>query len=358
MDLTREELFEIVSNFKMKECEAIDIKPLDNGLINITWFVDTNSHRKYVLQLINDSIFPNVDELMDNISYVSEHLYEKGMISLHLIETLNGKLYFKYKDKYFRLYRFISNTISVDATEDLEIIEAAGNYLGQFHMALNDVDVTKITDSIKDFHNTPVRFVKFINDVKTGNPERIKEAKEEIDFLMSFKDKVNEIENGLSEGYIPKRVTHNDTKLNNYLFNPATKKAVCLIDFDTIMVSSALYDFGDATRYLCNKAGESETDLNKVVFDLTLYEPYARGYLEYGKIFLNKKELELLPYSSLLMAIELSIRFLGDYLQNDVYFKIRHEKENLDRARNQIKVAKDIIGKFDQIKAIVEKYSK
>ena len=358
MEFTKEELLEIVSNFNLGDSHATEIVPLGNGLINVTWYVETNTHRKYVLQLINTTVFPNVEQLMNNISYVSDMLYEKGMISLNIARTNDGKLYFKYKDLYFRTYRYISDTISVDSTDDLAIIEAAGNYLGQFHMALNDIDVTKISDTIKDFHNTPKRFEKFINDVETGNKERMQEAKEEIDFLMSFKDKVNEVEKGLKEGYIPKRVTHNDTKLNNYLFNTITKKAVCLIDFDTIMVSSALYDFGDATRYLCNKAGESETDLDKVYFDLNLYEPYARGYLEKGKIFLNKKEIELLPYSSLLMAIELSIRFLGDYLQNDVYFKIRYEKENLDRARNQIKVAKDIISKTDQIKNIVNKYSK
>ncbi len=175
---------------------------------------------------------------------------------------------------------------------------------------------------------------------------------------MSFKDKIDVVENGLKQGYIPKRITHNDTKLNNYLFDPITNEAVCLIDFDTIMVSSALYDYGDATRSMCNIVGSSETDLNKVLFDLNIYEAFTKGYLKVGKKFLTKKEIELIPYSSFLITFELCTRFLADYLQNDIAFPIKYEKHNLDRAKNQIKIVKDIICKMDKMADIVAKYIK
>ncbi len=352
--MDKDELSEVLKYFAI-EGDIVEFKPLGHGLINTTIFVKTDK-KEYVLQLINHKVFPNVDALMDNIVLVTNALESAHMATMRVIYTNDDKPYLFHNGKYYRLYAYVPNTTSFEVTDDLHVVESAGRYLGKFHLAMKDVDMKKIIDPIPDFHNTPKRFQAFMNVLQSGNPKRIQECQKEIEFLLSFKDKVSEIEDGLKSGYIIKRVTHNDTKLNNYLFDVVSNEAICLVDFDTIMGSSALYDFGDATRYLCNKAGEDEKDLNKVKFDINLFRAFTKGYLFKGKFFLTKKEIELLPYSSLLMALELSLRFLADYLNDDVYFKIKYEKHNLFRARNQITVAKSILSQYDTMQKIVKKY--
>lgn len=339
----------------------LNVAPYGNGHINDTYCVDGP---KYILQRINTSIFRNPDELMENIDNVTSFLRKKIVAyggnpdreTLTVIPTKDGHRYYRMDDQnVFRVYIFIANTKSIEFSKSYEDLHEAGKGFGRFQKLLADFPVEKLYETIKDFHHTPKRIEALKEAIREDKAGRAASVQAEIDFALAQTDWAGIVVKGMEDGSIPVRVTHNDTKINNILFDEKSSEAVCVIDLDTVMPGSMLYDFGDALRMGASTGAEDETDLDKVWFDTGAYEAFAKGYLSEVKDSMTPAEFELLPMAAKLMTYECGIRFLTDYLNGDTYFKIHREHHNLDRARNQFKLVADITTKEEELKAITEK---
>ena len=221
---------------------------------------------------------------------------------------------------------------------------------------MSDYPADTLVETIPDFHNTPARFEQLQEAVNKNEAGRLEEVKAELDFVMARKEELRMAMDMLKEGKLPLRVTHNDTKLNNILMDKDTRKGICIIDLDTVMPGLSIHDFGDSIRFGANTAEEDEPDTSKVSLSLPLFEAYVKGFLEGCEGSLTKTEVDMLPMGAKLMTIECGMRFLADYLNGDVYFKIHREKQNLDRARTQFALVADMERKWEQMRVIVDKY--
>lgn len=335
------------------------IEEYGNGHINDTYLTSSGNH---ILQRINTGIFKDPEKLMDNIDRVTAFLRKKikqeggdpQRGTLTVIKTLDGKNYYKVDDAHcYRVYNYVNDTITIDDSKDPEDLFSAGEGFGHFQKLLSDFPADELYETIVNFHNTPSRVEDLKTAVKEDKAGRAPEIKDEIDFALSCADFADKVVKGLEDGSIPLRVTHNDTKINNILFDKDTRKAICVIDLDTVMPGSALYDFGDALRMGASTAAEDEANLDIVNFDEKAFEGFAKGYLSEMKDSLTDAEISLLPFSAKLLTYECGIRFLTDYLNGDTYFKIHREKHNLDRARNQFKLVRDIEAKEEDLGKIV-----
>ncbi|MBE7037486.1 MAG: aminoglycoside phosphotransferase family protein [Ruminococcaceae bacterium] len=353
------ELKEILSRFNINT----DIEVYGNGHINDTYLCETAP--RFILQKINTNVFNNPTDVMENIYNVTKHLSEKikkaggdaDRETLTVIPTKNNEIYYKNSDgACFRMYKYIENSVSYDVAEDPKILCSAGRAFGKFQKMLSDFPAEKLHETIIDFHNTPIRVKQLETAIENNSANRLDNVKEEIEFAKRYAKYADKIVSEMALGTVPLRVTHNDTKLNNVLFDEKTNDGVCVIDLDTVMSGSLLYDFGDALRFGASSCVEDETDENKIWFDLEKFEQFAKGFLSEVKDCLTQKEIELLPVSALIMTYECGIRFLADYLNGDTYFKIHKENHNLDRARNQFKLVEDIESKFNDMAKIVAKY--
>ena len=310
-----------------------------NGHINDTFLV---TMPRYILQRINTSIFRNPEELMENIENVTGFLREHG-----------GSYYTVYHENVFRVYRFVEGTKSIENSKTPKDLYEAGVGFGHFQKLLADFPVEKLHETIQDFHHTPKRIEALREAIRQDRAGRAGSVQREIDFALENASWADCVVKGMEAGRIPVRVTHNDTKINNILFDRDTGKAVCVIDLDTVMPGSMLYDFGDALRIGGSSAAEDETDLDKVWFEEGAFEAFAKGYLSEMRETLTEAEMALLPLSVKLMTYECGIRFLTDYLNGDTYFKIHREHHNLDRARNQFKLVADIGNKEARLAQLV-----
>ena len=336
------------------------IEPYGNGHINDTYCL---TEPRYILQRINTDIFKHPHELMENIENVTSFLREKikknggdpQRETLTVIKTVDGKNYYQYdENNVFRMYSFVENTKSIENSKTPEDLYEAGVGFGRFQRMLSDYPADTLHESIKDFHHTPKRVEALKLAIREDKAGRAASVEAEISFALEQAVWADQVVKGIEDGSIPLRVTHNDTKINNILFDQETGKAVCVIDLDTVMPGSMLYDFGDALRMGGSTGAEDETDLSKVWFDETAFEAFAKGYLSELKDDLTETELELLPFSVKLMTYECGIRFLTDYLNGDTYFKIHREHHNLERARNQFKLVADIAGKEERLSAMIK----
>ena len=342
---------------------ATEASEYGNGHINRTYLVDP----KYILQKINTDIFKNPTELMENIKGVTEFLKEKIIAdggnplreTLTIIPTKEGHSYYKTSDgECYRCYEFIRDSLSIETANDpSELYEAAKGF-AMFQKRLSDFPADKLHETIKDFHHTPKRYEALLEAIEKDVAGRAKDVKEEIEFALAQKSWIDSVVNGLEDGSSPLRVTHNDTNINNIMFDTATKKSICVIDLDTVMPGSMLYDFGDALRIGAASGAEDEPDLDKIWFKLDYFEAFTKGFAEELKGELTDREVELLALSAKLMTYECGIRFLTDYLNGDTYFRIHREHHNLDRCRTQFKLVKDMDEKFVEMTAIVNKYFK
>jgi len=242
----------------------------------------------------------------------------------------------------------------VEEAENLEQLYSAAKGFAKFQKRLADFPAEKLSETIKDFHNTPKRFENLEKAIKEDKMGRAESVKEEIKFALAQKEWISAVVDGIADGSIPLRVTHNDTKINNILFDAATMDAICVIDLDTVMSGSMLYDFGDALRIGASTAAEDEVDLSKVSFDLEAFEAFSKGYMKEMKDTLTEREIELLPLSAKLLTYECGIRFLTDYLEGDTYFKIHRPEHNIDRARTQLKLVADMTEKFEKMQNIIK----
>ncbi len=353
------EISDVIRHF----AAAVDIASHGNGHINDTYLADCSP--KCILQKINTSVFKNPTTVMENIVNVTEHLKKKIRASggdenreiLRVIKTIDGADFYTTPDgDCFRMFNFIENSVCHDIVENPNQLFEAAKAFGKFQNMLADFPAEKLYETIPDFHDTKKRFEKLKSAIAEDRLSRLGLVRAEVDFALAREADTSVIVDAIADGSVPVRVTHNDTKLNNVMFDATTDKAVCVIDLDTVMPGSLLYDYGDALRFGASTGAEDEVDLDKIEFDLELFEAFTKGFLGEVGDKLTERERELLPLSAKLMTYECGIRFLTDYLEGDTYFKIHRENHNLDRARTQFKLVADIEKKMEQMTAIVAKY--
>lgn len=360
------EQFRIIAEKFNIQGKVISIDEIKRGYINRTYKVETlsetNHIHKYILQSINTNVFPDVESLMSNFQltteYLSHNLSMPGNHTRGTVQTLrltkDGKPFLKNNSGVWRMMTYFDNVYSLDIPDNTEVFYYAGVSFGRFMKVMSSVDSSKIKEVIPNFHNTKSRYIDLENAISRNPLNRVKDVKNEIDFIRARTDLFGKITEALETGVIPTRICHNDCNLNNILFDNDTNLPVAIIDLDTVMPSSPLYDFGDSMRIGTNTAKDDEKDLSKISCNLELYEVYARGYLEACGDILTTKELELLPYASLIITAEDGIRFLMDHINGDTYYHIDYPGQNLDRARTQLKLLEDMEAKLPDIKRILQ----
>ena len=344
--------------------KVVNVTHNKSGYINRTYKIETISERNhshyYILQRINSNVFKDVDMLMDNFVKVTRFLTDKrkgGDTSVCRVAdvkmTRNGQSYLKDSTGYWRVITCFDNAYSLDIPDSPDSFYNAGRAFGNFIKSMSDFDSESIGEVIPNFHNTQSRYEDLIKVINEDPRGRVSEVGEEISFVHEHKYLYDIISSKLESGAIPKRVCHNDTNLNNILFDKDTREVIAIIDLDTVMPSSPLYDFGDSMRIGTNTAKDDEKDLSKVSCDINLYEKYARGWLESCGSILTEEELNLLPYAALVITSEDGIRFLTDFINGDTYYNIYYPGQNLDRARTQFALLADMERKLPQIKEIL-----
>ena len=337
-----------------------------NGHINDTYRVICSDHAEedgYVLQRVNTEVFRHPVQVMENVSLITSWLRKKveeeggdpAREVLRVILTKNGSpsFYYPEDDTYWRMYVFIGQATAYEQPENEQIFRESAVAFGRFQKQLKDFPADRLYFTIPDFHNTPKRFEDFAEAVKQDAVHRLGEAKEEADWLLSNRKLADVLQSRLNAGTLPLRVTHNDTKLNNVMIDDRTGKAICVIDLDTVMPGLSATDFGDANRVGARTAREDEKDLQKVHFDLKKYICYTEGFLEGTGGILTPEEYRMLPWGAIVITYEQALRFLGDYLKGDVYYKTDYPEHNLVRARTQIALLKEMLARIDQMTEIV-----
>ena len=346
------------------------VKPFGEGHINETYAVympgpDGKEVPLYVLQRININVFKNPDQVMDNIFGVTEYLrniirQEGGDLdreTLSYIKTKDGESYFEDDNgQPWRCLHYVPNSVCYQQVERPEQFYQSALSFGHFLKQLGEYPAESLYETIPQFHDTRKRFRDFVEAERKDVKNRARVCRSEIDFVLAREKDCGTLMEQLEDGVLPLRVTHNDTKLNNILFDKDTEEGLCIIDLDTIMPGLAANDFGDSIRFGASTAEEDEQDLEKVHFDIDLYEIYVKGYLEMAKEVLTPAEIESLPWGARLMTLECGMRFLADFLQGDVYFKTAYPEHNLVRARTQFRLVKEMEEQFDKMKDVLKKY--
>ncbi len=333
----------IAKNFKI-EGEILSINKLKEGHINENFLLETSASRKYVLRKINGKVFKNTDAICFNAMIVSSHILEnleKFNIKnperevLTFVPTNDDEICFFQENNVWQVTKYIENTIVYDSVSHPSIAYSGAKIFGKFQKILNEIDASFLSSPIENFHNLTYRIAQYyqaLEEDKAGRAGEILPEAELIEAHSLLTDRYDEI---IFEG-LPVRVTHNDTKITNVLFDAVTKQALCVIDYDTIMPSNILCDFGDMVRSYTNSAAEDETDLSKVSFRIEYFKELAKGYLEELKDELNPMEIMNLVFGAEMTIYEQAIRFLTDYLNGDEYYRIKYPEHNLVRARNQL----------------------
>ena len=351
MTESNEVLFGIASHFAL-EGAVTGIEPYGDGHINTTYLVTTDGPR-YILQQMNTSIFPDTVNLMRNVELVTSTLKAQGKETLDIVPTTSGATWAEIDGGAWRVYKFIEHTVSYNLVPNPDVFREAGSAFGDFQNFLSEFDASQLTETIAHFHDTPSRFRDFKAAREADKMGRAETCKPEVDFFLAHEDQYSRIMDGLADGSVPLRVTHNDTKINNVLIDAATGKGICVIDLDTVMPGLSAYDFGDSIRTGANDCAEDEPDQSKVHFDLHLYEVFAKGYLSTAGASMSMAEKKSLAWGARLMTLECGIRFLTDYLEGDHYFHIARPDHNLDRARTQFTLVRQMEEVFDQMLEIV-----
>lgn len=361
-----ESINEILNRFDFKG-RLIDYNVFGSGHINTTYLVkfdDNGKIWKYIVQTINPNVFKDIEKLMDNVfsvtSFLRKGIRENGgdenRETLHFIKTKDGNKFYKTEDgHYFRAYIFVENSIGYNSAETAEVFGQSGVAFGKFQKLLADFPAETLSETIPDFHNTKKRYdTEFLPAVENNISGRKDSCLDEIEFVKERKEYCSRFVDMIDQGKLPLRVTHNDTKLNNVLFDEETDKAICVIDLDTVMPGLALYDFGDSIRFGANTAVEDEKDLNKVSINLEYFEAYAKGFLSQAGSSFTDAEIDNLAFASILMTFECGMRFLTDYLNGDTYFKTAYSEHNLVRAKDQFALVADMEKHLEEMKQIIK----
>lgn len=368
-NLNLDEVREKVAMQFALEGELKELSVFGNGHINdtlrATCELADGRTKRYIVQRMNDGIFKNPDELMENVMNVTSFLRKKIIAAggdpdretLNVILTKDGKNYLTDENgDFWRCYIFIEDATSFDQVEKPEDFYNSAVAFGNFQRLLADYPAATLHETIKNFHNTVSRFADFKKAVEEDVAGRARDVQKEIQFVLDREADCHVICDALTKGELPLRVTHNDTKLNNIMIDNRTGKGLCVIDLDTVMPGSSLYDYGDSIRFGASTGAEDEQNLDLIWCDLELFEIYTKGYVEGCGGSLTETEIRMMPMGAKLMTLECGMRFLADHLQNDIYYKIHRENHNLDRARTQFKLVADMEAKWNEMNAIVEKY--
>ena len=342
--------------------------PYGEGHINQTYAITVTSvqgAKRYILQKINTNTFKDPAGLMENICGVTDFLREKAKqrgadparATLHVVPTKEKKPYYQAADgSCWRVYEFVENTVCLQQVQSAEDFYQSAVAFGNFQHQLAEYPAHTLHETIPHFHDTPKRFADFQRAVAEDRMGRAAQVQREIEFVRAREADYHVMVDLLAAGKLPLRVTHNDTKLNNVMLDDVTGEGICVIDLDTTMPGSAIYDFGDMIRTATSPAAEDEKDVSKVTMRMFMFEALVQGYLSSAKSFLTPLEKSLLPFSGKLLTMECGIRFLTDYLSGDVYFKIHRPEHNLDRCRTQMALVESIEAQMDEMKAIVDRY--
>jgi hypothetical protein len=318
--------------------------------------------KSYVAQRINPYVFHHPAEIMRNIDLVTSHIRNKisaDKVSLHFHHTEDGRNYYVDPEDgaFWRLYTFI-HAEAYNACTSLEILKNAGEAFGEFQMQLSDFDASLLFETIPDFLNTKKRLETLFAHAEEDPCGRATEVREEIEYIRSLTPLASRLTDALEAGELPLRVTHNDTKINNVLFDIETKKPLVVIDLDTVMPGLAMHDFGDAVRFAASTAAEDEPNLERVSFDLDKYRAFAEGFIRHTHHALTEAELDTMALGAVTITVELASRFLDDYLLGDKYFKVNYEGHNLVRTRCQLHLVRDMLKKYDEMCAIIKELIK
>lgn len=353
-------IIEIAQQFDF-DGDILSVKEFGSGHINRTYIVECDgTSKKYVLQQVNDNVFKNVEDLMNNVFAVTSYLREiiksnngnPDRETLHYIKTKDGKKLFRDSDgNCYRSYVFVEDSISYDMVDSPEIFMSSGVAFGRFQRMLDGFDADSLVETIPHFHDTPWRYEnEFLPAIANNASGRLDSCVDEVEAYKSYAGEMDR----LLKLNLPIRVTHNDTKLNNVMFDANTNECVCVIDLDTVMPGLAHYDFGDSIRFGASTALEDEVDLSKVEMSLEYFEAYARGFLSEAGSALTQDEKDNLAFAAKLMTLECGMRFLTDYINGDIYFRVDYPEHNLVRARNQLKLVRDMDAKMPAMEQIIK----
>ncbi|MCQ2512337.1 MAG: aminoglycoside phosphotransferase family protein [Lachnospiraceae bacterium] len=338
---------------------------ITNGNVNTTYKVSykTDAGRTdYIFQKINTVAFHHPEEIMENIDRVTRHIneYFPDDNTLLFYRDSNGRNYcYDENGNFWRVMNYV-DSITFNSCDNLDVVESVGQAFGHFAMQLSDFDGDLLYETIPDFHNTEKRLSTLFEDTENENykGERLDEIAEDLAYISKVRKLASDLSIKYNARQLPVRVTHNDTKCNNVLFDKETLQPLVVIDYDTIMPGMAIYDFGDAVRSIANNSSEGETDLSKVYLDKEKFTAFSKGYFSQVKDSLTKEEIENMALGAFSITIELASRFLDDYIKGDVYFNVAYPKHNLDRGRCQLALAKDMYDNLDVMKAIIEEMCK
>ena len=335
--------------------EPVKCTPFGHGHINSTFKIETDQGNEYVLQRINTYVFKDPVGLMNNAGAITDYIRERvsdPRLALHFLTTRDGKFYYEdEKGEFWRMYDFVGG-FCLDTPEREEDFYQSALAFGRFQQMLSEFPAETLTETIPEFHNTPDRFRLLKESIAADAKGRLAGVKAEVDFALAREEMGSKLQKQREAGILPLRVTHNDTKLNNVLLDKKTRKSLCVLDLDTVMPGLSAFDFGDSIRFGAATAAEDEKDLSKMEMDLRRFEIYTRGFLE-AATNLTEAEILALPMGAYTMTLECGIRFLKDYLDGDVYFKVDYPEHNLVRARTQFKLVQDMEQKMPQMDAIV-----
>ena len=357
----KENLREIASHFAL-EGPVTAIDSLGEGFINDTFIVRTEADAPdYILQRKNKAVFPDVPAMMDNIRRVTEHIRRRVIAAggdprrevMTVVPAKDGHLYHvDAEGEYWAATVFIDDTVAYNKADSPELARKGGEGIGKFQSQLDDF-TEPLAETIKGFHNIRHRFGQWDAALARDAAGRRIHLAEEIGWIESRRAEMLSFWSKVEDGTIPTRVTHNDTKLNNVLLDPQTGCAKCVLDLDTVMPGLSAYDFGDGVRFGASSAAEDEKDLDQVWLKLDMYQAFLEGYLDACGHALTPKEIEVLPLGAKIITAELAMRFLKDYLDGDVYFKIDYPTQNLDRCRTQLKLVADMEAKWPEMQRIL-----
>ncbi len=356
MDLNRK-LEEVSRQFRI-DYEYLGYETIQMGNVNRTYKVNfmlpEGVPKSFLVQNVNTYAFRNPVGLMENIDKVTEHIRRKkpGQLTLHFHHTVDRKTYIVDGENFWRMTNYVPS-ITYDAVTDLKVVRNAGRAFGEFQMDLSDFDIGELTQTIPGFHNTRQRYRKLLKSIQEDRAGRAAEVQEEIAYLLSVQELACKLTDMQLEGELPLRVTHNDTKINNVLFRPEDNSAMIVIDLDTVMPGLIGHDFGDAIRFAANYVEEDSREYDKVGVNMDVFRAFAEGFLAMTAETMTEKEVQTLPLSCFVLTAELATRFLADYLDGDLYFKINAPDHNLVRTRCQIALAKDMLKKMDQMEHVV-----
>jgi hypothetical protein len=338
-----------------------------NSTFRATYETPEGARQRYILQRINENVFKDPQAVMRNVECVTRHINWKvlrvkkdlGGQTLSLYPGRGGRCWVRGEGGgIWRCYNHIEGCITYDIVENTRQAYQAARAFGSFQDLVSDLPVEEIEETIPDFHNTRKRFDRLMEVVAEDPCDRLDAARGDVEFVRKHESIVDRLLDLEKQGAIPVRITHNDTKINNVMIDRDTDEAVCVIDLDTVMPGLALYDFGDLVRSATSPAAEDERDLSKVEMQMPMFEALAEGYLDAAGRFLTDTEIDHLAFSGMLITLEIGIRFLTDFLEGDIYFKIDRDAHNLDRCRTQLKLVEHIENQMKEMDAFVRKVSR